>query len=178
MERRERVEQWVMGVLGLKQWVHRRKKTIMEAVWGILLVLRGRSGFRLFLRTSMIQNRPHYWDIISIHTLPEPLGALLGKIRLLSLVNILPSCGGFLNSGHTQTFSNTVVTRSSLRPHQVIYVYLGLRCEIVILRKIFQIPKSLWWKSFCIESHISIQGTITVYFKMIVCKKCDPCTKS
>lgn len=33
----------------------------------------------------MVQNRPHYRDIISIHTLTELLGCLLGKIRFLHL---------------------------------------------------------------------------------------------
>lgn len=37
------------------------------------------------MKTLMVQNRPHYRDIISIHTLTEPLGSLLGKIRFLHL---------------------------------------------------------------------------------------------
>lgn len=42
-------------------------------------------GFQALLKTLMVQNRPHYRDIISIHTLTELLGCLLGKIRFLHL---------------------------------------------------------------------------------------------
>lgn len=41
--------------------------------------------FQAPLKTLMVQNRPHYRDIISIHTLTELLGCLLGKIRFLHL---------------------------------------------------------------------------------------------
>ncbi len=52
--------------------------------WGIVSA-RTEVGFQTLLKTLMVQNRPHYRDIISIHTLTEPLGFLLGKIRFLHL---------------------------------------------------------------------------------------------
>lgn len=52
--------------------------------WGIVSARR-EVGFQTLLKTLMVQNRPHYRDIISIHTLTEPLGFLLGKIRFLHL---------------------------------------------------------------------------------------------
>lgn len=52
--------------------------------WGIVSARR-EVGFQTLLKTLMVQNRPHYRDIISIHTLTGPLGFLLGKIRFLHL---------------------------------------------------------------------------------------------
>lgn len=78
-----------------------RKQLIMGAIRG-RSAQRGRSGFRPFWRTLMVQNRPHYWDIISIHTLSELMGALLGKIRFLSSVNIPHGRTDFLSSGRNR----------------------------------------------------------------------------
>lgn len=52
--------------------------------WGTVSARR-EVGFQTLLKTLMVQNRPHYRDIISIHTLTELLGCLLGKIRFLHL---------------------------------------------------------------------------------------------
>lgn len=79
-----------------------RKQLIMGAIRGRSSAQRGRSGFRPFWKTLMVQNRPHYRDIISIHTLSELMGALLGKIRFLSSVNIPHGRTDFLSSGRNR----------------------------------------------------------------------------
>lgn len=79
-----------------------RKQLIMGAIRGRSSSQRVRSDFRPFWGTLMVQNRPHYGDIISIHTLPELMGALLGKIRFLSQVNIPHDRTDFLSSGRSR----------------------------------------------------------------------------
>lgn len=61
------------------------KQLIIGSYYGGIVSARREVGFQSLLKTLMVQNRPHYRDIISIHTLTEPLGFLLGKIRFLHL---------------------------------------------------------------------------------------------
>lgn len=65
-------------------WQSSQQLIIGSYYWGTVSARR-EVGFHSLLKTLMVQNRPHYRDIISIHTLTELLGCLLGKIRFLHL---------------------------------------------------------------------------------------------
>lgn len=65
-------------------WQSSQQLIIGSYYWGTVSARR-EVVFQSLLKTLMVQNQAHYRDIISIHTLTELLGCLLGKIRFLHL---------------------------------------------------------------------------------------------
>lgn len=79
-----RVQSWKNSKKKARQAFSRnRKQLIIESFyWGIVRA-RKEVRFQILLKTLIVQNRPHYRDIISIQILTELLRSLLGKIRFL-----------------------------------------------------------------------------------------------
>lgn len=94
-------------------WQSSQQLIIGSYYWGTVSARR-EVGFQSLLKTLMVQNRPHYRDIISIHTLTELLGCLLGKIRFLHLRT--SSLSGWLTEPCSQFVAHPRCT-DGLRAH-------------------------------------------------------------
>lgn len=106
-------------------WQSSQQLIIGSYYWGTVSARR-EVGFQSLLKTLMVQNRPHYRDIISIHTLTELLGCLLGKIRFLHLRT--SSLSAWLTEPCSQFVAHPRCT-DGLGAHTSSVIHLRLTCR-------------------------------------------------